>query len=195
MDDAPVLTRIAAGDAEAVQQCLDRYGRLVWSLARRLCGNEADLEDAVQEIFVEIWKNAGRFDPARARESTFVAMIARRRLIDRLRRLKRNPVTPLEEQEVESPTDLSHQVEVTDEAGRALQHLKRLPEEQSEVILMAVYHGMSHSRIAEATGMPLGTVKSNMRRGLTRLRASLVEADTRSVAPEMSLGRGSSTAS
>ena len=76
---------MAAGDPLAVQECLDAYGGLVWSLARRMFQSRDDAEDAVQEIFVDIWRNADRFDPAQASETTFIAMIARRRLIDRLR--------------------------------------------------------------------------------------------------------------
>ena len=76
---------VAGGDAGAVRECLDAYGGLVWSLARRLSPGEAEAEDAVQEIFIELWSKAGRYDEGRASETTFVAMIARRRLIDRWR--------------------------------------------------------------------------------------------------------------
>jgi RNA polymerase sigma-70 factor (ECF subfamily) len=86
-----ILVRIAQGDRAAVRDCLDRHGGLVWSLARRLCPDPADLEDAVQEIFIDLWSAARRYDPAVAAESTFVAMIARRRLIDRRRRAARGP--------------------------------------------------------------------------------------------------------
>ena len=85
------LERIAAGDPLAVDGCLEKYRGLVWSIARRFAGNHADAEDAVQEVFVELWRHAGRFDPAVAAESTFVATVARRRLIDRHRRRGRQP--------------------------------------------------------------------------------------------------------
>ena len=81
-----ILERIAAGDANAVQECMDLYGNLVWSLARRFTRSAAEAEDAVQEVFLDVWKSAARFDAKRASEKTFVAMIARRRLIDLLRR-------------------------------------------------------------------------------------------------------------
>ena len=80
-----ILKRIAEGDAAAVQDCLKKYGGLVWSLARRMLRNSDDAEDAVQEIFVDVWKNAARFDEAKSSETTFIAMIARRRLIDKIR--------------------------------------------------------------------------------------------------------------
>src|SRR5271166_2344489 len=85
------LERIAAGDPLAVDGCLEKYRGLVWSIARRFPGNHADTEDAVQEVFVELWRHAGRFDAAVAAESTFVATVARRRLIDRHRRRARQP--------------------------------------------------------------------------------------------------------
>ena len=80
-----LLQRIAKGDASAVQECMETYGNLVWSLARRYSESAADAEDATQEIFLDIWKSAGRFDPERGKETTFIATIARRRLIDRVR--------------------------------------------------------------------------------------------------------------
>ncbi len=165
-----ILSRIAEGDSEAVAECLDRYGGLVWSLARRLSGSNADAEDAVQEIFLQIWRSSGRYDPSIASESTFIAMIARRRLIDRLRRSKRDTASSLENFDTESPVDLSRDFELSDEASKALKHLRELPADQTKVISLAIYHGMSHSKIAAATGMPLGTVKTNIRRGLLRLR-------------------------
>ena len=173
MTDHCILSRIAEGETDAVGECLDRYGGLVWSLARRLSGSESDAEDAVQEIFLQIWRNAGRYDPTIASETTFIAMIARRRLIDRLRRSKRDAASSLENIDLESPVDLSRDLEISEEASLALQQVRKLPEDQTKVILLSVYHGMSHSKIADATGMPLGTVKTNLRRGFTKLREVL----------------------
>ena len=84
-----VLARVGAGDASAVRDALQRFGGLVWALARRMSANTSDAEDAVQEIFVDVWKSAKKFDPAAGSEATFVAMIARRRLIDRMRARQR----------------------------------------------------------------------------------------------------------
>jgi len=93
-DPASILERVAQGDPSAPAECIDRFSGLVWSLARRLCASASDAEDAVQEIFIDVWKSAGRFDPSIASETTFVAMIARRRLIDRGRRRMRRPEVP-----------------------------------------------------------------------------------------------------
>lgn len=78
-----ILERIAAGDPSALDECMDRYGGLIWSLVRRLAPDYTDAEDIVQEILVGLWRSAGRFDPRIASEATFITMIARRRLIDR----------------------------------------------------------------------------------------------------------------
>ena len=77
------LQRVADGDGDAIKICIDAYGSIVWSLARRMTTNNEEAEDAVQEIFIDLWKSAERFDPQQGSEVTFVAMIARRRLIDR----------------------------------------------------------------------------------------------------------------
>lgn len=91
-----ILERIAAGEQHAVNECLDRYGNLVWSLARRYLRNAADAEDAVQDIFIDIWSSAGRYDRNIASEVAFISTIARRRLIDKLRKADRRPAwTPL----------------------------------------------------------------------------------------------------
>ena len=84
--DPPVLPDVATGQPAAIEECLDRYGGLVWSLARRNCPDEQTAEDAVQDVFIKLWQVADRFDPNLASEATFVAMIARRRLIDLYRK-------------------------------------------------------------------------------------------------------------
>lgn len=166
-----LLPLIASGDREAVQACIDRYGGLVWSLARRFTGTEADAEDATQDIFLDIWKSASRFNPDVASETTFVAMIARRRLIDRRRRESRQPQREamFEDSVLADGPDFEN-AELTDEADLAAQELKKLSEDQQKVLRLSIFHGLTHERISEATGMPLGTVKTHARRGLIKLR-------------------------
>jgi RNA polymerase sigma-70 factor (ECF subfamily) len=168
-----VLPRIAAGDPAAVPDCIARYGGLVWSLARRFLGNSADAEDAVQDVFIDLWKNAARFDPARASEPTYVTMIARRRLIDRKRRSGRVPAAqPLPDEPVGAPPN-GDRIELADEAAKAAAVLGELRAEERQVIQMAVYQGLTHEEIAAATGLPVGTVKTHIRRGLIRVRERL----------------------
>jgi len=83
-----ILARVARGDAKAVRECIDEFGGLVWAIARRMTRSRADAEDAVQEIFIDVWRSAGRFDAAQGSEKVFITTIARRRLIDRIRRGK-----------------------------------------------------------------------------------------------------------
>jgi len=169
-----ILERLAAGDSPAVEECLQKYGGLVWSIARKLCPNYADAEDAVQEVFIEVWRHAGRFDPQVASESTYIAMIARRRLIDRFRRRSRELDTAsIQEEMVESTSRHEEQTEIEEEAARAREYMQQLRPEQQQVLELSITHGLSQSEISEATNLPLGTVKTHARRGLMRLRELL----------------------
>lgn len=173
-----VLQRIAAGESDAVRACLSQYGGLVWTLARRMCPTPSEAEDAVQDVFVALWENAKRFDPTLGSETTFVAMIARRRLIDRARKLSRRPVLAQLVEEAapgdsRPPTD---RPAISEDAQRAQEMLKELSPEQQRVLRLAVYQGLSHDKIARSTGLPLGTVKTHIRRGLIRVRQLLLEA-------------------
>ncbi|MFM9994511.1 MAG: RNA polymerase sigma factor [Phycisphaerales bacterium] len=167
-----LLQRVAAAEPGAVRSCLDQFGGLVWSLARRFAPTDA--EDAAQEIFIDLWKSAGRYDPAVASEATFVSMIARRRLIDRRRRATRRPEPmPLADQALPGAGDASDPMTVSEDAGVAAQALAALSPDQQNVIRLSVYRGLSHDEIASATGLPLGTVKTHIRRGLIRVREAL----------------------
>lgn len=155
---------------------MDRYGGLVWSLARRYLHNRADAEEAVQDIFMDLWTSAGRFDPRRAEEVTFVSMLARRRLIDRVRRLGREPeMDALDVDEPVLATECHRLLEASVDTNHALNALERLSVEQQEVIRLATVLGLSHAAVAAKTGQPLGTVKSHLRRGLLRIRDALGE--------------------
>lgn len=150
------------------------YGGLVWSLARRILNNTNDAEDAVQEVFVDIWKNAGRFDPLRSSETTFVAMIARRRIIDRVRHDNRRISAGSIDEMVAEPSDGSDgKLQLSVEAAEAARALNALRPEQRQVLQLSIVHGLSHQEIADATGMPLGTVKTHARRGILQARELL----------------------
>ena len=154
-----------------MDECLNRYGGLVWALVKRRCSLQADAEDVVQEVFMDIWKNAHRYDPSIAEEPTFIAMITRRRLIDRSRRQQRLVDTaPLTEVH-EAVSDALPSVEVNDEAARIREIMQQLSDDERRVIELAIDRGMSQSQIAEHIKMSLGTVKSHARRGMLRLRS------------------------
>lgn len=169
-----LLYRIASGDRNAVQECLKLYGGLVWSLARRMSPNTDDAEDAVQEIFIDVWKNADRFDETKASETTFVAMIARRRLIDRLRKTNRQPsVDSLEDILVEPSQRVDREMQISIEAQEAAKAMEDLRPEQQQVLTLSIFQGLSHQEISNLTGMPIGTVKTHARRGLMQIREIL----------------------
>jgi RNA polymerase sigma-70 factor (ECF subfamily) len=169
-----ILKRIADGDQDAVQDCLKAYGGLVWSLARRMLRNSEDAEDAVQEIFLDLWKNAPKFDPNVASETTFVAMIARRRLIDKIRFSQRRVSADSLDDLLSEPAGTSDKdIQTIVEGREAMKALDELRPEQKRVLQLSIIHGLSHQEIAESTGMPLGTVKTHARRGLLQVREIL----------------------
>jgi len=171
--DESIIKRIAAGDQHAVSECLDSYGGLVWSIANNWSETPADAEDATQEIFLELWKSAERYDPAIGSEAVFISTIARRRMIDRLRARERRPNTEeLSEHHHDSIADpASEDIGLlAADAAIATRALAGLDAGQQEVLIMGIVEGMTHSEIAAATGKPLGTVKTQIRRGLVRVR-------------------------
>lgn len=171
-----LLQRIVAGDMAAMQECIDHYGGLVWSLARRLSLSPGDAEDGVQEVFIELWKHAGRFDPSIASETTFVSMIARRRLIDRRRsRMTQEGHVKTSGEIAESSAQFEgdSSTEMSDEARLARESLQRLSPDQQRVLTLSIQYGLTHQQIAEHTGFPLGTVKTHARRGLMKVREEL----------------------
>lgn len=166
-----VLQRLASGDSAAVRECMDRYGALVWGLARRLSRTASDAEDAAQEIFLDIWRSASRYDASRGSDTVFVATIARRRLIDRMRKKGGEP--PMEPPEALESIAWSHPASepaTAIDALHAARALEELRPEQRQVLELGLMHGLSQSEIAARLRMPLGTVKSLMRRGLLRVR-------------------------
>ena len=174
-----VLQRIASGEPAAVGECIAEYGALVWSLARRLTRSPSDAEDATQEIFLDIWRSASRFDASQGSDKMFIAMIARRRLIDRLRKTTSEPpMDPVEVLERVAWADPGSASETSRDADLAARALQELRPEQREVLELGLLHGLSQSEIAARLGMPLGTVKSFMRRGLIRVREFMnIDAD------------------
>jgi RNA polymerase sigma-70 factor (ECF subfamily) len=169
--EEPLLPEIASGDRAAVAECIDRYGPLVWSMARRLSPTAEDAEDAVQEIFLDVWRYASRFDAARGSEKAFVGILARRKLIDRMRRQKfrLGSEQPLDEtHEVTLAGALHAEQDAEMDAVRAVLVQLTLP--QRRVLELSLVQGMSHAEIVAHTGLPLGTVKTLIRRGILHAR-------------------------
>lgn len=169
-----LFERLARGDSGAMQECLKRFRSLIWSMSKKRGLGDEDAEDLFQEVMIEVWKSASRFDPTKASEPAFVAMITRRRLIDRIRRQNRRPRTQVMVPDIHEEADREHEhlenrVELAI-ASRALQCLR--PRERY-VLLLSTLQGMSHGQISDLTGIPLGTVKTYIRRGLIKVREIL----------------------
>jgi RNA polymerase sigma-70 factor, ECF subfamily len=169
---APLLPRIALGDELAARECVRRYAPLIASVARRFFGASTEIEDASQDIFLELWRCAGRFDPLAGSEPGFVVMIARRRLIDRSRNRKRQIVAvDIADFDI---ADKSPSLDQQSDARAAAKVISGLKSEQRQAIFLSAVDGIAHEEIAERMKLPLGTVKSHIRRGLSLVRSALL---------------------
>lgn len=166
----PLLHRVAAGDAKAIRECVARYGGLVWSLARKMFPKKHDAEDAVQEVFIQLWRKADQFDASRASESTFVGVLARRRMIDILRKQK-SSARELTKESFEVLSFDDDRVETSDEVDMLRGCWQNLTDSQQEILSHSIYDGLSYSQISNLLNVPLGTVKTRARSGLKSLRA------------------------
>jgi RNA polymerase sigma-70 factor (ECF subfamily) len=170
-----ILPDVARGDEAALALCFERYGGIVWSLATRYFRSRADAEDVVQDIFISLWQSARKYDERKGTEAGFITMIARRRIIDRVRarnrreqidgRVESLEIVPLDEMDPEERHD----------AGNAVRALAALPGDRRTVLLLAIHDDLTHREIAETTGFPIGTVKSHVRRGLQTVRSLMHE--------------------
>ncbi len=170
------MQRVAASDESAVEELYGRFGALVYQSARHVLRSRAETDDAVQEVFVRLWRTADRFDPHRAKLVTWVMLITRRHLIDRLRRQSARPDRgTLDETRSDAggaiaPKEPQGSGEGREGRDRLRRQLTRLPELQRTVIELAYLQGFSLREIAAQLNAPLGTVKSALSRGLARLR-------------------------
>lgn len=178
-----VLPRLAAGDQRAMGECIDRYGGLVWGIVRRSIKDPTEAEDLVQEIFTEIWRKAAFFDPRVASESTFIGLVARRRSIDFLRRQGRQPgFEPLDAAEsIPTPAAVVSSIQCDPEVVKS--SIATLPADTRELFQLFFEEGFTHPEIAEKTGLPLGTVKTRLRRGLIVLRGQLQRTGNSNIQP------------
>jgi RNA polymerase sigma-70 factor (ECF subfamily) len=169
--DSPLLPLVAQGDHQAIASCIERYSGLVWSLAKRFLRDVGSAEDAVQEIFVEVWRVASRFDPSKGTEVAFIATLTRRRLIDRVRRQGRRPDdSSLVEEPIATAYLPDHELSGREDLQRAKELVASLRPQTREAIELSIYHGLTHTEVSTRMDIPLGTAKSLIRRGLDQLR-------------------------
>jgi RNA polymerase sigma factor (sigma-70 family) len=177
LSDEALLSLIASSDDEALAELYDRFGGIAYGLALRILRDEPLAQDAVQEAFLAVWRNADHFLAERARASTWVLTIVHRRAVDLVRREDRRRGEPLESapepspsRTVEEEADLGFRRRVVQEA------LRRLPPDQRQALELGYYGGLTQSELAERLNQPLGTIKSRMFSGLARLRELLAQA-------------------
>ena len=169
--DAAAVARVAEGDAVALRDLYDRYGRVVYSFAYRLTHDATLSEECVQDVFVALWRRAGDFDPTRAKLTTWLFVVARNRAIELGRQKARRPELRDDLEPAGSSPDPADLIADADESQRVAEAMAELPEEQLAVLRLSYFDGLSHSEIAEVIGIPLGTVKGRMRLALERLRS------------------------
>jgi len=170
LSDEAIVALAARSDEVAFAELYDRYGRVAYGLALRVLRDEALAEDAVQEAFLAIWRGASRFIPERAKASTWILTLVHRRAVDLVRREERRRTEPLEDTDLAGAESSAEDVAwLRFERDRVQGALRQLPDQQREAIELAYYGGFTQSELAERLGQPLGTIKSRMFAGLTRL--------------------------
>ena len=170
-DDAFLLSAVGNGDEAAMATLFDRYSKIVYSVSLRVLRDTAAAEDVLQEIFLQIWRKPESFAPSRGSLAGWLAVVARNRSIDAIRR--RKPTDDVEDIALASSFNLAEESERTLMTERARGAMVRLPAEQRKVLEMAFFDGLTHSEIAELTGDPLGTVKTRIRTALLTLRKAM----------------------
>ncbi len=175
-----LLAKVASGNPEAFEELINKYGNLIWSIARRYLSNQNEAEDAVQEIFVALWQSAGRFDPNKASEITFISMITRRRLIDNLRKNNKHKVLKsIEDSLSDDVFSQKSNLEENTEISLVIRALKKLDIQDQELLSLSIYQGYSHLEIAKLLNLPLGTVKTKIRRNLMKIRDDIKRINTK----------------
>jgi RNA polymerase sigma-70 factor (ECF subfamily) len=166
--DVSLVSAIRSGDENAMALLYDRYSSIVYSVALRVLGDTGAAEDVLQEVFMQLWRNPGVFDSSRGSLGAWLAVIARNRAIDAVR--KRHPQTDIADVIVSVEPDLAGDAERARVMEKVLDALGAMPLTQRSALEMAYFEGLTHTEIAAKTGEPLGTIKTRIRTGLLALR-------------------------
>ncbi len=168
-----LIRRMAGGDREALAAFYDLYAPLAFGLLRRMLRDVDEAAEVLQDVFWELWRAAGAYDPRRGSPEAWVTVRARSRGIDRVRSVRRREemlVAPLNETAAAVPEAMANPGALVEEREMVRGFLRELPAEQREAIALAYLQGMTQSQISAHLGLPLGTVKTRMRLGMERLR-------------------------
>jgi len=179
--DREMIERIGRGDQSAFSALYDRLSRPLYSLALRMLGDAGDAQDALQDVFLQIWSRAATYNPEQSTVFSWTVLLTRSRVIDRLRARKRrlrivDSATGDEDADVADASTMESAADTADkndEAARVRSVLNNLPSEQREAIKLAFFGHLTHHEIAARLGEPLGTIKARIRRGLLKLRERL----------------------
>jgi RNA polymerase sigma-70 factor (ECF subfamily) len=178
LSDEALVALAARSEQTALAELYDRYGRTAYGLALRVLRDQSLAEDAVQEAFLTVWRTAGRFVPERGKASTWILTLVHRRAVDAVRREQRRRADSLELAPEPAAEGVEEDAWLRLQRERVQGALRRLPDAQREALELAYYGGFSQSELAERLGLPLGTIKSRMFTGLSRLREQLGEPGT-----------------
>jgi RNA polymerase sigma-70 factor, ECF subfamily len=172
--DILLIQRMVQQDRAALSTLYDRYGRVVYAVAYRSLGSVEESEEVVMDVFAKVWTTAASYDAQKSRVDTWIFMIARSRVLDRLRSKQRRGKVTEAVTSFALPAvtpDASEELEISERRTQVLAALASLPAEQREAIELAYYRGWSQREIADHMGTALGTVKTRIRLGLEKLRS------------------------
>jgi RNA polymerase sigma-70 factor, ECF subfamily len=176
VSDGDLVAAMARGDAGAIAQLYDRHAPVMLALARRILGSQADAEDLVHDVFIEAWRHAADYDPDRGTVKAWLVLRTRSRAVD-IRRSAARTLVDHDSRELARLCALSEDAALGPDKQRVRQLLRSLPKEQSDVLLLGYFEGLSSTEIAERISAPVGTVKSRIASALGRLRAVLVQRE------------------
>ena len=171
LSDAALVAAIRSGKESAMAELYDRYSGVVYSVSLRVLGDTGAAEDVLQEVFLQLWRNPDLFDSSRGNLAPWLAVIARHRAIDALRR--RRPENDIADIVVSVEPDFAGEAERSRTMEKVRGALQTMPAMQRSALEMAYFEGLTHSEIADKTGEPLGTIKTRIRTGLLSLRKVL----------------------
>lgn len=178
-DDKQLIRLIDQAQSEALNELYDRYNRLVYSVAFAIVGDPSVAEEITLDVFVQVWKRAGTYQPDRAKVSTWLIAITRHHAIDILRWQKSRPETDnlnwdgISLQNGPSVHNLEEDVERTMQREHIQEALAQLPDDQRKALVLAYFKGYTQSEISEALEQPLGTIKTRIRLAMQKLRKIL----------------------
>jgi RNA polymerase sigma factor (sigma-70 family) len=187
LQDGQLVELVAGNDADALEALYDRYGKVAYSLARRILADATLAQDVVQEVFLSLWRNAGRFDAGRGTVATYLLSMTHHRAVDAVRREENLRRWRTSDEVLEFAPDpgsgVEDEVEASERRAQVRAALAELPPAQREALALAYFGGYTQREVASLVGVPLGTVKTRMAAGMRKLKDSLSDAASKEQHP------------